>query len=352
MKIAIVHDWLMNLGGAERVLIALHNIFPDAPIYTLFYNKNFAVKYLPETTIIASFCQKIPLIKKIYPFVSFLFPTAIESFDFFDFDMVLSSSAIFSKGVILKPRTKHICYCYSPTRFLWDLNNSCSKRGLLINIYKHTLRIWDRSATMRVDKFVAISRNVKNRISKYYRRESTIIYPPVSISTETSVNTHFSNYYLIVSRLFKYKNIDAVIDAFNKLKYTLIIIGDGPDYRRLSRMAGENVIMLGFVEDNVLSTYYANCRAFVMPQDEDFGLTPIEAMTFGKPVLALRQGGALEIIFEGKNGEFFDDPIPEAIADGVRRLEINYSMYDHEYIINSTKQYSFDTFKKNILKLI
>jgi len=205
---------------------------------------------------------------------------------------------------------------------------------------------------MRVDKFIAISENIKNRISKYYRRESTIIYPLVSISAITSAKTQFSNYYLVVSRLYKYKNIGAVISAFNKLKYPLIIIGDGPDFRRLSRMAGENVIMLGFVEDNVLSTYYANCRAFVMSQDEDFGLTPIEAMTFGKPVLALRRGGALEIISEGKSGEFFDNPIPEAIADGVRRLEINYSLYNREYIINSTKQYDFDTFKKNILKEI
>jgi glycosyltransferase involved in cell wall biosynthesis len=352
MKIAIVHDWLLNLGGAERVLVALHRIFPDAPIYTLFYDKLFTNNYLPGVVIIPSFCQKLPFIRKIYPYISLIFPTAIESLDFSEFDIVLSSSAIFSKGVILKPRTKHVCYCYSPTRFLWDLNSSYTRTGLLANLYKHFLRIWDRSATLRVDKYIAISKNVRDRISKYYRRDAVVIYPPATIMAKPTVDTQFKNYYLIVSRLYKYKNIDMVIDVFNKLEYPLIIVGDGPDYKRLSKMACSNVAMLGFVNDKLLPTYYANCRAFIMAQDEDFGLTPIEAMTFGKPVLALRKGGAVEIVIEGKNGEFFDDPIPEAIADGVRRLEENYSKYDREYIIKSTNKYSFDEFKKSILREI
>ncbi len=352
MKIALVHDWLLNLGGAERVLVALHKVFPDAPIYTLFHDKTFTDKYLTNALIIPSFCQRIPLIYKIYPWISFIFPTAIESLDLSIFDLVISSSAIFSKGIVLKPKTRHICYCYSPTRFLWDRNISRQRHGLMTSLYKHTLRIWDRSVVSRVDQFVAISENVQRRIRKYYRREATLIYPPATLADSYGIETQFDDYYLIVSRLYKYKNVDIVIDAFNKLKYKLIIIGDGPDYRRLARMANENVIMLGFVEDAVLPTYYRNCRAFIMPQEEDFGLTPIEAMSFGKPVLALRKGGALEIVKESETGEFFNDPIPEAVADGVRRLEENYTRYDPQKLINTAKEFSFEKFKKEILEEI
>ena len=352
MKIAIVHDWLLNLGGAERVLIALHKIFPEAPIYTLFYRKDFTSKYLKTAAIRSSFCQKIPLIQKIYPWISFIFPTAIESLDFSDFDFVISSSVIFSKGIVLKPRTKHICYCYSPTRFLWHLNSSSHGQGILVNIYKNLLRLWDRSTVTRVDKFIAISENVRQRIRKYYRQDADIIYPPAGIINSENINTQFSDYYLIVSRLYKYKNINVVIDAFNKLNYKLIIIGDGPEYTNLSKMARENIIMLGFVEDDILPSYYKNCRAFVMAQDEDFGLTPIEAMAFGKPVLALRKGGTLEIVKEGESGEFFNDPIPEAVADGVRRLEENYANYDPEKIMATTDKFNFERFKKEILEEI
>ncbi|HCT83702.1 MAG: Glycosyl transferase group 1 [Candidatus Nomurabacteria bacterium GW2011_GWF2_35_66] len=352
MKIAIVHDWLLNLGGAERVLIALHEIFPEAPIYTLFYRKDFTSKYLKTATIRSSFCQKIPLIQRIYPWTSFIFPTAIESLDLSGFDLVISSSIIFAKGIVLKPKTRHICYCYSPTRFLWDLNGSSRKWGILISIYKNLLRLWDHSAVSRVDKFIAISENVKQRIRKYYKQNATVIYPPVSIVHRENIDTQFSNYYLIVSRLYKYKNINIVIDAFNKLNYKLIIVGDGPEYSNLSRIAHENIIILGFVEDDILPSYYKNCRAFIMAQDEDFGLTPIEAMAFGKPVLALRKGGALEIVKEGESGEFFNDPIPEAIADGVRRLEENYANYDPEKIIATTKKFNFERFKKEILEEI
>ena len=360
MKLAIVHDWLKNIGGAERVLIELHKIFPEAPIYTLFYDKQFVKQWLPDADVRASFLQKIPLITRIYWLFAWLMPTAIESFDLSDFDKVLSSSAIFSKGLILKPSTKHICYCYSPTRFLWDrnLNDQLSVYNYqwLRLIYKHLLRLWDRAAADRVDQFVAISKVVQDRIKKYYRRNSIIIYPPIKeLKIETFIvnrKLKIENYYLIVSRLYKYKNIDIAIEAFNKLNYSLVIIGAGPDRERLKHLAGQNITFLGEQDDSTLAQYYDACRAFIMPQEEDFGLTPIEAMSFGKPVVALRRGGALETVIEGQTGEFFDDPIPEALADAVRRLNENYTNYNTETIKARANLFNLERFKKEITQLI
>lgn len=392
MKLALVHDWLKNIGGAERVLIELHKTFPQAPIYTLFCDKKFIRKWLPDADIRVSFLQRIPFISEVYVLFSWLMPTAIESFDLSEFDKVLSSSAIFSKGLILKPSTKHICYCYSPTRQIWDLahqpeiigGSSWSKL-----IYKHLLRLWDRASADRVDQFVAISKVVQSRIKKYYRKDSIVIYPPVTLSGGTlypkrdvsqaprlgawrgaesrddaepqergdyrsslGYKVKPPNYYLIVSRLYKYKNIDIAIEAFNKLNFPLVIMGDGPDKGRLKKLAGKNIVFLGEQDDLVLADYYLACRAFIMPQEEDFGLTPIEAMSFGKPVVALRKGGALETVIEGRTGEFFDDPIPEALADAIRRLNDNYQNYDSETIKHQTSIFSTGQFRKLITELV
>jgi len=363
MRLAIVHDWLKNIGGAERVLIELHKIFPEAPIYTLFYDKQFVQKWLPDADIRASFLQRIPLISKSYILFSWLMPTAIESFDLSEFDEVLSSSAIFSKGLILKPSTKHICYCYSPTRFLWDWHAEYSKNKTLSmvgSLYQHFLRLWDRASADRVDQFVAISKTVQSRIKKYYRRDSIVIYPSASfLSVEPPARLLargqkfcLNNYYLIVARLHAYKNIDIAIEAFNKLDYPLVIIGDGPDKERLKRLADDKTTFLGEVDDSTLAEYYVSCRAFIMSQEEDFGLTPIEAMSFGKPVVALRRGGALETIVEGQTGEFFDDPIPEALVDAIRRLNENYASYNPEIIKTQASLFSSEKFKEAIVKLM
>ncbi|MBI2068633.1 MAG: glycosyltransferase [Candidatus Yanofskybacteria bacterium] len=354
MRVALVHDWLNNLGGAERVLIELHKIFPDASIYALFYNKKFVKEHLPDAKIIPSGLQKFPFVTKTYPFLLPLMPSAIESFDMSDYDVVISSSVIFSKGLILKPKTRHICYCYSPTRFLWDRHTEYEHSSWPAKLAQHLLRIWDRQASERVDTFVAISENVRDRIQKYYRRDAKIIYPPVSITTLKVVNDKSVDnlgYYLIVSRLHPYKNIDIAIEAFNKLVYELVVVGDGPDMGRLKNMAGKNIKLVGYKSDKEVAEYYRNCKAFIMPQEEDFGLTPLEAMSFGKPVLALRKGGALETITEGLHGEFFDDPIPEALADGIRRLNENYGSYDQMEIRYQAMKFSTERFKREILEL-
>ncbi len=387
MRIALVHDWLNNLGGAERVLIELHKIFPEAPIYTLFYDKKFVREFIPDAEIRTSSLQKFPFINKFYKYLFFAMPSAIESFDMSDFDVVLSSSVIFSKGLVLKPKTRHICYCYSPTRILWDRHAEYENKTFLATLSRHLLRLWDRQASDRVDEFVAISKYVQSRIKKYYGKESKIIYPPVNIlpsepmsaerflkpfgmvrpqggkwlrpseavagrprMSEADIGSPL--YYLIVSRLFPHKNIHVAIDAFNKLGYELVIIGDGPAKKDLKKIAGKNIKIVGHKNDDEVGEYYRNCKAFIMPQEEDFGLTPLEAMSFGKPVLALRKGGALETIAESVTGEFFDDPIPEALADGIRRLNENYHTYNPQVIQKWAEKFSRDKFKEEMLKLV
>jgi len=372
MKIALVHDWLVNLSGAERVLSELHKIFPEAPIYILFGDKKFVREYLPDAYVQPSFLQLIPGITKLYRKFLFLMPIAIESFDLSGYDVVISSSAVFSKGLVLKPKTRHICYCYSPTRQIWDLNTiQNSKFKIQNSIGGHFLRLWDRHASDRVDEFIAISEHVRQRIRKYYRRDAVTIYPPISLTRGPAAThpqgapqsapwgspsrvTPRSSYYLIVSRLYKHKNIDVAIEAFNKLNLPLLIIGTGPEKEKLKNKIekGKDIKLLGFISDEELPDYYQNCRAFIMPQEEDFGLTPIEAMSYGKPVLALRKGGAIETIIENKTGEFFDDPIPEALADGVRRLNENYSKYDSGFINQHVQKFSADKFCKEITELV
>ena len=357
MRIALVHDWLNNLGGAERVLIEFHKIFPKAPIYVLFSNKKFVREFLPEAEIRTSSLQKIPFITKLYKYLFFLMPSAIESFDLSDFDVVISSSVMFSKGLVLKPKTRHVCNCYSPTRVLWDRNSENENKGVLAVLSRHLLRIWDRQASDRVDEFVAISKHVQLRIKKYYRRDAKIIYPPTFITPLNGVRAKSVDnlgYYLIVSRLFAHKNIDIAIDAFNKLGYNLVIIGDGPVYKNLKSqiLNPKQIRMLKFIKDEELPKYYADCKAFIMPQEEDFGLTPLEAMSFGKPVLALRKGGALETVIEDITGEFFDDPIPEALADGIRRLNENYHNYSPLVIQKWAEKFSRERFKEEMLRLV
>ncbi len=355
MKLALVHDWLNTLGGAERVLIELHKTFPQAPIYVLFYDKRFVRQWLPDAAVHASFLQKIPFITRIYPMLALLMPIAIESFDLSHFDRVISSSVTFSKGLVLKPSTKHICYCYSPARFLWDRHAEYingREYPWLTRISQHLLRLWDYSAADRADHFVAISEAVKDRIGKYYRKEATVIYPPATLTARPEKIVPHQDFYLIVSRLYDYKNIRLAIETFNKLGYPLVIIGDGPDRRALEREAKKNIVFLGARDDATLASYYNACRAFIMPQEEDFGLTPVEAMQFGKPVVALRKGGALETVVEGRTGEFFDDAIPEAMADAIGRLNARYTSYYPTEIKEHAKQFSAERFKAAIMQVL
>ncbi|MBI2669635.1 MAG: glycosyltransferase [Candidatus Yanofskybacteria bacterium] len=360
LKIALVHDWLLGMGGAEKTLKVLHGIFPRAPIYTLFFNKKFTDWFLPQAEIRPTFTQKFYRVFRGHKLLIPLLPIAIESIDLSGFDLVISSSVAFAKGLVVKPRTRHICYCYSPTRQLWDWHAEYKKEGhiapqIWVSSIQHLLRIWDRLASTRVDQFIAISENVRQRIQKYYQCDSLVIYPPVGLRHQiTDYRLPITDYFLIVSRLYKHKNIDIAIKAFNKLEWPLVIIGDGPEYKNLKSQISnlKNIKMFGFVSDKELPNYYQNCIAFIMPQEEDFGITPIEAMSYGKPVLALRRGGALEYIQEGVNGDFFDDPTEKVLADGVRRLKQNLTNYNAEVIKKTAERFSEERFNQEILNFI
>lgn len=353
IKVALVHEYLTRLGGAERVLKYLSNMYPQARIFTLLYNESKVSNVFPENKIKASFVNIFPKwLKSRVKFLAPIFPSAIESFDLSKYDLVISSSNSFAKGVITKPKAIHISYCHAPATFLWNAFHSYRRQqrkggfgNFMILLLTHYLRQWDRQAADRVDYFIANSKLTQSRIKKYYRKDSVVIYPPVDVERLKASKDH-KDYFLIVSQLTQYKNIDIVIEAFNKLGLPLVIIGDGPERKRLEKLAGKNVEIKGFLEDDITVEYYQNCKAFIFAGSDDFGIAPVEAMAAGKPVLALRDGGALETIIEGKTGEFFDAPIIELLADGVRR--ITESKYDAQYIRQHAEQFSTQRFINEI----
>jgi len=347
MKIALIHDYLISYGGAEKVFKALADIFPEAEIYTLFYDPKIKKQFFPDRIVHTSFLQKFPLfLRKNYRWLLPFLPIAAETLDFREFDVVISATHSWVKGIITRPKTTHICYCFSPTRYLWDK----ARKNFLL----HYFRVWDRQASERVDHFIAVSKTVQQRISKYYKRDSVVIYPPVEISRPEADQPWAGKqeFYLIVSQLRKYKRIDLAVDAFNKLGLELVIIGVGPERKTLELKAKKNIKFLGWKTDEVLAEFYKNCTAFIFPSEDDFGIAPVEAMSYGKPILAFRKGGATETIIEGKTGEFFDYQNAAVLADGMRRLRGNLKNYDPIFIQNHAQKFSKERFEKEILNFV
>ncbi len=358
MKLAIVHDWIVDVGGAERVLAALHRLWPDAPIYTLVHRPATVHALLPDATVVASKLQRIPGAWRIYSWLAPLMPSAMESFDLSGYDTVLSSSVLFSKGIVVRPGTRHICYCYSPSRMLWDRAHAYERRGFISRIYRHFLRLWDFSAAQRPDTMVAISETAASRIRSYYRRDSIVVPPPTQqfpvggFQFTDNRQPETDNFFLIVSRLVPHKSLDMVLNAFAKLKYRLVIAGDGPLRKKLQRHATANVTFAGQVNDDELNALYEKCNALIVPNEEDWGLTAVEAMMRGKPVLALRKGGATETVLEGITGEFFDDPIPEALAEGIRRINSASARYNPDTIRAHAAQWGLSQFETRMRALV
>ncbi len=324
MKVALVYDRINKWGGAERVLLALHKIFKDAPLYTSVYSKK-NTPWADVFDIRPSFLQKITGVYSSHEFLAPLMPLAFESMSFDDFDAVISVTSEAAKGVLTKPKTMHICICLTPTRYLWSGYNDYFRNKTTRKLSKplvSSLRAWDKTAAQRPDYMIAISENVRQRINKYYGRDSVVIYPPAESLENTIQNNHTDfiqkdkksktqpkdknlGYFLVVSRLVHYKRIDIAIKAFNKINLPLKIIGIGRDFNRLKRLAKKNIEFLGNLTDEKLSYYYQNARALVFPGIEDFGLTMVEAQLSGVPVIAFGQGGAVEIVKKGETGEFF-----------------------------------------------
>lgn len=327
MKIALVHEHLAQDGGAEKVLKVFQDLYPEAPTYTLVYDKKMANPAFLGKDIRTSFLQKIPLGVKKYKWLLLLMPTAVEGYDLSEYDVVLSSASAFAKGVITRPKTVHICYCHSPTRYLWsDTHSYVGELSFswlikkIIPYYLTRLRTWDRLAADRVDEFIANSRTIQKRIYKYYRRDSSVILPPVE-TTQFAVSDKVDNYYLIGGRLVAYKRYDLAIKAFSKLGIPLKVFGEGPELEKLRESAKSNIEFLGKVSAEELKRLYSRCLAFLHPQEEDFGITAVEAMASGRPVIAYAAGGALETVVPGQTGIFFEDQEWEALADAVIRFK-------------------------------
>src|SRR6056297_442130 len=359
MKVALVHDHLAQDGGAEKVLKVLSEIFPEAPIYTLLYEKKNADKYYKNKTIETSIIQKMPGGVKHYQWYMPFMPMAVEFFDMSNFDLVISDTSSFAKGVITSPDSLHICYCHTPTRYLWSDTHSYIQElkynkyfKKIISLILNYIRMWDKLAADRVDAFLANSETVKTRIKKYYRRNSTVIYPPVEIdkfSPDPKKKEDKNPYFLVGSRLTPYKRIDIVIEAFKELGWNLKIFGDGVDKKRLQKISRgyDNIEFLGRVSDRELADLYRDSRAYIHPQTEDFGITAIEAMACGTPVVAFRSGGATETVNENKTGVFFDQQKPEAIIKAVQKLSTR--QFDPGEIRREAEYFSVDNFKKEII---
>jgi len=358
MKVALIHDHLAQDGGAEKVLKSLSDLFPDAPIYTLLYEKKHVDKYFKDRHIETSIIQNLPWGVKHYKWYMPFMPMAVEFFDLRGFDIVISDASAFAKGVITSPNTLHICYCHTPTRYLWDYShqyiselrfNKYFKKLISLNLNK--IRIWDKIAADRVDIFIANSKYVQKRITKYYRRDSVVIYPPVDIE-KFCINELTSDYFLIGGRLAPYKRVDIVIEAFKINGKKLKIFGDGVDFKRLKIIAGNanNIEFLGRVNDDERKELFSKCRAFINPQEEDFGITVIESMASGRPVIAYRKGGVEETIIEGKTGLFFEKQTPESLNSALEKF--NYNYFNSQTIRDHTLKFSTERFKNEISNFI
>lgn len=364
MKVAIVYDRVNKWGGAERVLLALHDIFPKAPLYTSVYDEKNArwAKIFPK--VVTSFLQNIPLAKSNHEFLGALMPLVFESFDFSKFDLVISVTSEAAKGIRTKSGTFHLCYCLTPTRYLWSgrnfyFKNPPSKFGfipffnLLSKPLIYFLRKWDIEASRRPDKIVSISTEVKERVKKYYKRDSEIVFPPVDIplsGTKNSKKQKKGNYYLTVNRLIPYKRVDLAIKAFNKLKYPLYIVGSGSEDKKLKEIASDNVKFLGQVNETELAGLYGGAKALIMPQEEDFGIVAVEAQSYGVPVIAFGKGGAKDTVIDGKTGILFDTQTVNSLMQAVKKFA--KMRFSERILINNAKSFSFKVFKIGVLNQI
>jgi glycosyltransferase involved in cell wall biosynthesis len=356
MKIALVHDYLVQVGGAEKVLECFTELFPRASIYTLVYEKKLMHGMFEGKNIKTSFLQNIPFSRKKHRIFPQFMPMAIEQFDFSNYDIVLSDSSSFAKGIITSPETLHICYMHTPMRFAWD---DCQKYTSdfdlpslikkLVPFAMNYIRIWDRISADRPDKIIANSNFVARRIKKYYKRDSLVIHPPIDVD-RFHASEKCGDYFLLVGRFMAYKKFDIVIEAFNQIGLKLKIIGRGPEDKRLKAMAGENIEFLGRVSDDEIAEYYSKCRAFLFSQEEDFGLVAIEAMASGRPIIAYRGGDIPEHMEEGKTGVFFEEQTAQAIATAVKKFD--YFDYDPIYIREKAKKFDKSVFKAKIKEYV
>ncbi|MDF1544064.1 MAG: glycosyltransferase family 4 protein [bacterium] len=365
LKVAIVHDWLVMTGGAEKVLERMISAFPDADLFSICdFLSDDDRKMVKGKRAKTSFVQKLPWAKTKYRSYLPLMPLAIEQFDLSEYDLIISSSYAVAKGVITGPDQLHVCMCYSPIRYAWDLMHQYlaetgKERGVLswvVRYLLHRIRIWDVRTANSVDHFISISRYISGRIKKCYRRESTVIYPPVDCDKYRLSETK-EDFYLTASRLVPYKRIDLIVEAFSKMPdKKLVVIGDGPEFRKIAAKASPNVTLMGYQPDSVLIEKMSRARAFVFAACEDFGIVPLEAQACGTPVIAYGRGGALETVIDGVSGLFFGEQTIDSLIEAVSKFEQNEKQFLPELIRKHAENFStrrfdheFSAFMDNLL---
>lgn len=354
MRVALVHDYLNQYGGAERVLEALHDLFPDAPVYTSLYDPAAMPHPYRTWDIRTSWMQRLPAWRRLFRAYFLFYPSAFESFDLSAYDLVISSSSAFAKGVIPRPGAIHICYCHTPMRFAWRTSEYIAREALgaarraTLALPLTFLRMWDVVTSRRVDAFVANSRAVAQRIRRYYDRDARVIPPPVELPPFR--NQAPGSYYLTGGRLIPYKRLDLAVAVCSRLKLPLKVFGDGRGREQLQAIAGPTVEFVGRVDEERRRDLFAGCRAFIFPGEEDFGITPLEAMAAGRPVIAYAAGGALDTVIEGVNGRFFHQQTVESLAEAIAASCCE--RYDAAAIRRHAEQFGIKVFSQRIQELL
>jgi len=367
LRVAVVHHSLVNYGGAEKVIATLLEVFPQADLFVTIATEEMTARFAPNR-VTTSFLQRVPGSHRFHRHLLPLVPLALEQFDLRGYDLVISQEPGPAKGVITSPQTLHINYCHMPIRYIWDMYHEYTSgkemKGLTRLIFTavaHYMRIWDLASASRVDRFVASSNNAAARIRKHYRRESVMIHPPVDVASGYVADT-IGDYYLTVGRLVDYKRTDLAVQACTRLQRPLRVVGAGPQYKRLKERAGPSVEFLGELTDAQLHEQYAGCRAFLFPGNEDFGIVPVEAQSFGRPVIAYGRGGALETVKstslhqvfnpESSTGIFFGEQQSASLASAILRFESVESRFSPTFIRCHAQQFDVGRFKLTMAKFI
>lgn len=350
-KIAIVTDWMTNYGGAESVISAFHDLYPEAPIYTTMYKPSAMRELGNLKKIHSSWLDKIPFAK--HQWLLSLMPLVVERMNLDTFDVVLSSCHSVSKGVITKPSTLHISYCHTPMRYAWEswdfetrLKHFPKFLHPLARRQIKKMKTWDECAAQRVDQYIANSTYIEGKIKQHYKRKADVIYPPVHAHKFTPVEDPTEDFYLAAGRLIPYKKFDLLVETFNQLQLPLKIAGKGPDLAKLQKMAGPTVGVMGYVSDEGLTRLYANCKGFLFPQQEDAGIVPVEAMAAGRPVIAYSVGGSKDTMIEGKTGVLFHEQTVESLSKAIQKFE--KKKFDSKFIRKHALQFDVEVFKKKI----
>lgn len=356
MKVAIVHYWLLRMRGGEKVVEALCELYPEADIFTHVADPEALSPTIQKHRIQTTFIAKLPRSKTWYKNYLPFMPLALEQLDLSDYDLVISTESGPAKGVITRPDALHVCYCHTPMRYVWDMYhdymaNQFFLKQWLMRPLLHYVRNWDALSSNRVDHFISNSRYVAQRIQKFYKRQATVIPPPVDVE-RFSPSKEKQDYYLLLGQLVAYKRADLAVDAFNASGRKLVIIGDGEMSKELSNRANSNIEFLGWLESKDIEDHLRNCKALLFPGIEDFGIVPLEAMASGTPVIAFAKGGALETVIDQKTGVYFHEQSTQALNSAVDKIENGEITFDSDTLIEHANSFSKANFKKNISEYI